>query len=350
MPAHVTQPAVAHPIHWESTNRVKKNISKHHRDHPKLATWLRIINNTGIQQRAFANPIDSPEVSGRTGAVARNTQAWKDAKPLAERAATQALEQAGLRPGDVDAIITSHTTSWAVPQMDVHLTNRLGLRPDVRRLALTTVGCVGGAKALAQAADHLAARPGSRVLVVVAEVISTTYHHGNTNREAMIYKALFGDSAAACIVTDTPLQPGLRIDDNWEYLLPNSVESSYWGEEDEDGKHFASDPEATKAPGKVMPVLKDWLKQHDALVPDFALIHAGGPAILNAVQQGLALTDVQLAHSWGSLAAVGNLGGASVLDVLRRTHDTPPANGDRGVMLAYGPGFATTALTGTWVS
>lgn len=350
MPAHATRPVVIHPPHWVSTEALLDNIRAHHPDHPKLGAILRVIRNTGVQQRAFANPLDSPEVSGHTGAIARNTQAWNDARPLAEQAAAQALDEAGLRPIDVDAIITSHTTSWAVPQLDVHLTNHLGLRPNVRRLAYTTLGCVGGAQALAHAAHHIAARLGSRVLVVVAEVISTTYHHSNTSIDAMIYKGLFGDSAAATIVSDQPLQPGLRIDDSWEYLLPQSIDSSYWGELDPAGKHFASDPAATKAPGQVMPHLLAWLDKQGATSPDFTVIHAGGPAILNAVQAGLDLTDTQLAHSWASLQEVGNLGGASVLDVLARAHAAPPAGGDRGVMLAYGPGFATTALTGTWTA
>ncbi|WP_411144693.1 hypothetical protein [Streptomyces sp. x-80] len=47
---------------------------------------------------------------------------------------------------------------------------------------------------------------------------------------------------------------------------------------------------------------------------------------------------------------MGNLGGRSVLDVLARTCAAPPADGTRGVTLAHGPGFTTTALTGTWTA
>ncbi|MFI0717251.1 hypothetical protein ACH4SK_43220 [Streptomyces inhibens] len=76
----------------------------------------------------------------------------------------------------------------------------------------------------------------------------------------------------------------------------------------------------------------------------------GGPAILTAAQLGFDLTDVQLQHSRAGLAEVGNLGSASILDVLRRTHGTPPDNRGPGLMLAYGPGFTTTALTSTWTA
>ncbi|MFI7096753.1 PhlD [Streptomyces lydicus] len=351
MPAHVTRPAIVHPPYWVTTDEICSNIAAHHPDHPRLEVALRIIRNTGVQKRAFAHPLDSELVSGNLGFFTRNAAAWTDTKRLAEQAAQQAITQAGLTPPDIDAVVTSHTTSWSVPQLDVHLIEALALRPDVRRLALTTLGCIGGTQALAKAADLIAARPGTRILVVVSEVISTTYNHDKTSIQSMIYKGLFGDSAAACIVTDTPLSPGLRIDDSWEYLLPGSQDTSYWGAVDQAGFDFDSHPDAKKAPGRVMPALRDWLKQRDALNPDFAITHAGGPAILTAVEKGgLGITRDHLAPSQASLEQVGNLGGASALDVLRRTHDTPPPAGDGGVMLAFGPGFTTTALTGTWVA
>ncbi|MFE0377339.1 hypothetical protein ACFW1M_17515 [Streptomyces inhibens] len=87
------------------------------------------------------------------GVANRNQQAWVDASTFAERAAAQAVEKAGLQPGDITAIVTSNTTRWAAPGLDVHLVDKPGLRPDVRRIALATVGCTGGAQALTRAAD-----------------------------------------------------------------------------------------------------------------------------------------------------------------------------------------------------
>lgn len=347
MPAHVTRPAVEHPNHWVTTDDICDNITTHHPDHPKLETVLRVIRNTGVERRAFHHPLGSDQISGSLGIADRNRQAWADASTLAEEAAEKALEAAGLQPGDITAIVTSNTTSWAAPGLDVHLVEQLGLRPDVRRVALATVGCIGGAQALTRAADLVTAH-GSRVLVVVSEALSTIYHHVDTSLESMIYKALFGDAATACIVTAEPLQPGVRIDDTWEYLLPNSRDR-FWGSLLETHIRFDSTKAATRAPADAMPALVDWLKQRDAVTPDWAVVHAGSPAILTAAQQGLSLTGSQLQHSHASLAQVGNLGGSSVLDVLRRTHGAPPADGAKGLMLAYGPGFATTALTGTWV-
>ncbi|GAA0501105.1 PhlD [Streptomyces olivaceiscleroticus] len=353
--AHVTRPVIVHPDHWVSTDEILDNIQRYTRQpdgspHPKYGAWERIIRNTGVERRALCHPLYSPTVSGSTGMVDRNAKVWAAASALAEQAAAQALETAGLQPRDIDAVITSHSTSWAVPNLDIHLIESLKLRPDVRRTALTTLGCIGSAQALAKAAEQAQARPGTRVLVAVAEAISSIYHHGDTSTEAQIYKALFGDSAGAATVTSEPIEPGLAISDSFEYLLPGSRTKSYWGRMSEQGFHFDSSREAVRGPGEAMPALVDWLKQRDMLQPEVMLMHAGGPAILTAVQDGLGLTDEQLAHTRASLRENGNLGGVSVLDVLRRHHTTPPADGASALMLAYGPGFATTALTGHWAA
>ncbi|MFK8851181.1 type III polyketide synthase [Streptomyces sp. Ac-502] len=347
MPAYISRPALALPPHKVTTEEICADIAARHPDHPRLGAVLRTVRNVGVTTRFFAQPLNSPTVSGNAVLEERGTQAFADAVNLAEKAARSALGDTALSPADVDCIITSHTVSWAVPNLDLHLIDRLGLRPDIRRQAYGSLGCIGGAHALAMAADQVAARPGSRVLVVVAETLSSIYHHTDTSIDAMIYKALFGDSGGACIVTDEPHGPGLRIDDTWHYYLPHSRDR-YWGRLDREGFHFDSTKAATAAPADAMPALTAWLATQPHQDFDFVLAHAGGPAILNTIAAGLGLDREDLRHSWDSLAETGNLGGISVLDVLRRTHENPPADGAAGFMLAYGPGFTTSALTGTW--
>ncbi|MFC5647065.1 3-oxoacyl-[acyl-carrier-protein] synthase III C-terminal domain-containing protein [Kitasatospora cinereorecta] len=78
--------------------------------------------------------------------------------------------------------------------------------------------------------------------------------------------------------------------------------------------------------------------------------HTGGPAILNDLAKHLDLDDGVLHHSWDSLDQVGNLGGASVIDVLDRTYTTPPAPGQTGLLIGFGPGFSGSAAKVTWVA
>ncbi|RPE39772.1 chalcone and stilbene synthase-like protein [Streptomyces sp. Ag109_O5-1] len=133
------------------------------RDHPRMGGWQRIIRNSGVHTRYWSRPL--PEATRPTSVGHRAQVAFGDALQHAEDAAQRALQEAGLQPGDIDCIVTSHTTSWAVPNLDVHLVDRLGLRPTVARLPLSTLACSGGVHALGRALMFAQYRPGSRVLV-----------------------------------------------------------------------------------------------------------------------------------------------------------------------------------------
>ncbi|MET8746370.1 PhlD [Streptomyces sp. NPDC004728] len=347
MPAYIARPITTLPAHKVTTPEISDDIRAHHPDHPRLGAILRIIGNTGVNTRYFTRPLDAPTISGTAGIGERATAAFTDALDLAEQAALRTLATHGVAVTDVDAIITTHSTGWAVPNLDIHLIDRLGLRPDVRRIALTTMACAGGTQALIRASDMVTARPGTTVLVVAAEVISAVYNHADTAVEHMIYKALFGDSAAATLVTDQPLGPGLRIDspaDTYEHVLPNSLDR-YQGRADTTGFHFDSTKEALSAADDVLPHLRDWLGPH---IIDFAVIHPGSTRIITDTATALGLDAHDTRHSTNTLADEGNLGGVSVLRILERTHAAPPTAGAIGVTVAYGPGFTTAAIRGTW--
>lgn len=348
MPAYICRPHTVLPAHKVTTAEIIDDIRHHHPDHERIRSLPRIIANMGVNTRYFTRPLDSPTVAGQAGIGERSTAAFADALDMAEQAALRVLDVHQLTPADVDSIITTHSTGWSVPNMDIHLIERLGLPPHTRRIALTTMACAGGVQALIRAVDMTAARPGTTVLVVAAEVISSVYNHQDTAIEHMIYKALFGDSAAATIVTDHPLGPGLRVDspaDTYEHVLPGSL-PRYAGRADATGFHFDSTREALTAADDVLPDLLDWLgPQH---IVDFAAIHPGSPRIITDTARALGLDAHDARHSTDTLADEGNLGGPSVLRVLERTHDDPPAAGAEGLLVAYGPGFNTAAIRGTW--
>ncbi len=353
--AHVTRPTIAMPPHHITTDDICADIAQAHPALPHLAVGLRIARSTQVSSRRFCRPLRDPSVGGEAPITERNRIAFTESSVLAVKAAQQTLRETGVDPRAIDCIITSHTTSWTVPGLDVHLIETLGLRPDLRRIPMSTLGCVGGAQALVKAADHLAARPGSTVLVVVAEMLSTVYNHRDTSKESMIYKTLFGDAAGACLVTDIPLGPGLRMESTWEYLLPDS-RKRYAGRLDTSGLHFDSEKSATAAIRDVMPALRRYLAQQAMSDVEFTVLHPGGPRIILDAEQGLGIDqEPGLAdkakvtrHSWASLREEGNLGGVAVLAVLSRTHDDPPADGARGLLLGFGPGFALAAATARW--
>ncbi|MET9447062.1 PhlD [Streptomyces cinerochromogenes] len=346
MPAHIARPSTVLAPHKITTDEIAEDIRTHHPDHPRLGAILRVIRNCGVETRYFTQPLDTPTVNGTADIGERVTRAFTDGLAMAEQAARAALHRHGLQPGDITGLITTHATGWAVPNLDIHLIARLGLRPTVRRTALTTTACAGGAHALIRAVEQALLHPGSRVLVVAAEVLSTAYNHADTEIEHMIYKALFGDSGAATLVSSEPLGPGLTVDADgvFEYALPDSL-TMYAGRIDGTGLHFDSTKQATGGARHVMPAVLDWLADRPVDAP---VIHPGSKPIILDTVTALGLTETDARHSLDTLAEEGNLGGVSVLRVLERTHGRPPADGESALMVAYGPGFSVSALHGTW--
>ncbi|MFJ9037151.1 PhlD [Streptomyces sp. NPDC102406] len=344
-PVHVSRPRTVLGAHKVGTDEIADDIRAHHPGHPRLAAAVRAVLGCGVRTRYFTRPLASAASAGEGHAIGERARgAFADALELAHEAAEAALRDAGLAATDLGGIVTTHSTGWSVPNLDVHLMTRLGMRPTARALAHTTLACTGGVKSLIRAADMVTARPGRPVLVVAAEVISAVYHHSDTGIDAMIYKALFGDSAGAAVVSAEPLGPGFSFDDTYEHVLPDTA-GHLSGRITSDGLHFDATKEGRAASRHALPAFMEWLGDRSA---DFAVIHPGSPRIIADTVGALGLGDQAARHSTDTLTDEGNLGGVSVLRVLERTHDEPPAPGSRGAMVAYGPGFATAALYGHW--
>ncbi|MFF8902577.1 PhlD [Streptomyces lydicus] len=386
-----------------TTEEVIADICSHHPNHEKIRTIPRHITRSGVRTRFFSHPIDSPYVGGpavidaRTQQAysdaadvaeaaarrlldeqgvapedidvfltryfshqvdspylrgsadigARSEQAYSDAVDMGEAAARRLLDEQGVAPEDVDIFVTSNSVSGGkIPGVDIPLAERLGLRTNIRRIPLSTVACAGGATAIALTADMLAAHPGKTVLAVVTEPLSTTYNHADTDVSNMIFKGLFGDGAAAFLGTTAPIGPGVRIEDSFEYRLPDSRDA-YFTQNDAAAVHFGSTKRSLTAVRQCMPELRSWLAGRHIDVP---VIHTGSPDIINTVAHALGLDDQAAHRSHTSLAELGNPGGIAVLDVLARVHADPPKPGSEVAIVAFGPGLVMAVCRGVWCS
>ncbi|MFT9667486.1 PhlD [Streptomyces rhizosphaericola] len=336
----IGRPVVVQAPYRVGTDELERDIRTRHK-HPKLGVWLRMLRSTGVVARPWSAP---PDVTlGRTGIGVRSRAAYQAARDRAVTAAGQALDRSGLKPGDVDVLVTTHTTSWTIPGLDVDLVGRLGLRPDVERIGLATAACVGSAHGLVHAVRSLRGRGGGRALVVAAEDLSTLYltRPGEPRMQDVLYAGLFGDAAGAAVLStvDRTSAGDLVAEDVWELVLPGSA-GAYWGVIHEDGVSFDSGREATTAPNRVLPHLTGWL---DGRAVAWAAVHPGGPGIISGTLTGLGLDEEKSGrHARDSLAG-GNLGGVAVLDVLERTLDEGSVSGP-GVVVGFGPGFTAAAL------
>ncbi|UQI49708.1 PhlD (plasmid) [Streptomyces sp. HU2014] len=346
--AYVTPPVVTFPEHTVTTPEILADMHRSNPGHPMLERIPALAKTLGVEQRQFVSPLD---VVARTGTVdERNTVAAEAMLALAEQAARDALDRSGLTAGDIDWIITSHTTTPLTPGLDVHLINKIDFKPTIKRIPVTQLGCVGGAHALTLANDLVDATPGTRVLIVVGEALSTVYQRSDTTTAGFLYRLLFGDSAAACIVSSDPEGACLNMQAAWQYTVPGTMKH-YALHTRAEGMFFTSHSNSSGGAAHVMGPLAQWLRDYDPdWAPEVVIAHAGGPKPLELMAKGLGCPPGLLSHSWDSLRLRGNLGGASVLDVLARTHEDAPRNGSPTLLLGIGPGLTGAAIRGESIS
>lgn len=274
---------------------------------------------------------------------------------LAARAARDALDRAGVAPEEVDFVLFTSVTGIGAPSVDAALVERLGMRRDVKRLPSFGLGCAGGAAGLARVHDYLAGHPHDVALLVCLELCSLTLQHGDVDPASLVASGLFGDGAAAAVVAGgahpaVAAAAGPEVVATRSRLYPGTEEDLGWriGASGFRIVLSASLPDVVRA--ELADDVEALLGAHGLKTGDVTrwVVHAGGPRILDAVEQGLGLPADALAASRASLSAVGNLSSASVLDVLDRTLATGPPGGSPGVLLAFGPGVTVEMVLLRW--
>jgi alkylresorcinol/alkylpyrone synthase len=316
----------------------------------KHALVRRLHASASVSRRHLALPID--QYLELDGFGAANDAFIEVATELGGQAVLGALDEAGLRPDQVDYVVSTTVTGAAVPSIEARIATEIGLRPDVRRVPLFGLGCVAGASGLARLHDLLRGDPDAVGVLLSVELCSLTVQRNDPSTANLVASGLFGDGAAAVVaVGDHRPEPGPTIVDSRAHLYPDTQRAMGW----DIGGLGLKIVLGAEVPDLVTEFLgedvRQFLKSHDLDVGDVTawVAHPGGPKVLDAMQDALGLTDGELDLTWRSLDQIGNLSSSSVLHVLRDTLDQrEPAAGSPGVLLAMGPGFCSELVLLRW--
>ncbi len=314
-----------------------------------LTLAQRVFENAAVQTRYGCRPLlDLSEPLSVTAA----SQLYRDyACRLGEGVARESLDRANVTPAKVDLIITTSCTGFMIPSFDAYLANTLGFSAHVKRLPVTELGCAAGGVALARAFDYLQAFPHHTVLVVAVELPSLTFQFQDVSPANVVSSALFGDGAAAIVLSGASVPGRPRILATESTLFPQTTEVMGFDLRDS-GFHIvlsAEIPELVCA--EVPQLVTRFLGAQGLTVSDIShfLLHPGGRRVLEGLVECLGLRPEQATVSKTILRDYGNLSSASVLFILDRFLTTEQTcSGDLGLLLAFGPGFSAEALLLRW--
>lgn len=310
----------------------------------KLAAWDRVagvFRTAGIRTRRAVKPAHWYE---EPRGWPERTAAYLDgAAELFRRAAGQALDEAGLKAGEIDAIVTVSSTGIATPSLEARVAVEMGIRPDVRRTPVFGLGCAGGVAGLALASRLARAEPGKNVLFVAVEICTLAFRLDTLSKANIVATALFGDGAAACVLST---RPGLaEIDAAGDHTWPDTLDIMGWDVEPQGfGVIFARAippfVESQLAPAIDAICQKEGIERE--LVDRF-VCHPGGVKVIQALETTLRLPQGALDIEREVLAEYGNMSAPTALFVLQRL--AKRALPSRMLLTAMGPGFSASCVS-----
>ncbi|KAM7462077.1 hypothetical protein LguiA_030198 [Lonicera macranthoides] len=278
---------------------------------------------------------------------------------LGKEAATRAIKEWGQPKSKITHLVFCTTSGIDMPGADFQLTKLLGLSPSVKRLMMYQQGCFAGGTVLRLAKDLAENNKGARVLVVCSEITAVTFRGpSDTHLDSLVGQALFGDGAAAIIVGSDPVadveNPLFEVVSAAQTILPDS-DGAIDGHVREVGLtfHLLKD-----VPGLISKnIEKSLVEAFKPLgISDwnslFWIAHPGGPAILDQVEEKLALKPKKLEATRHVLSEYGNMSSACVLFIMDEMRKKSGTNGFKttgeglewGVLFGFGPGLTVETV------
>jgi alkylresorcinol/alkylpyrone synthase len=300
-----------------------------------------VFDNAGIARRHIVAPQDWYVTSH--GWRDRNDVYLKASEQLFVEAASAAIERAGLNPDEIDGIVTVSTTGIATPSLEARVAQRVGFRENVRRVPVFGLGCAGGVNGLSLAARLALSAPGSRWLFVTVETCSVSIRLDSDDPAAVVATALFGDGAAAAVVTSGEHSLA-RITASAEKLWPDTLRIMGWDVEDP-GLAVVFDraippfieAELARAVAEMCTAMG--AKREDI---DRFCCHPGGVKVIDAIEHALELNQGELNLEREVLRDYGNMSAPTVLFVLERLLERGLPQ--KVMMTAFGPGFTCAGM------
>ena len=268
---------------------------------------------------------------------------------LSQRAAETCIES---HPDQkITHLITVSCTGMSAHGLDIELLDLLKLPVTTARTSVNFMGCYAAIHALKLANAFCIADPSAVVLIVCTE-LCTLHFQKELTVDNVTSSMLFGDGAAAVLVTGNDETPGLHIDHFYSTLSVKGKADMAW---ELSSKGFLMTlsgyiPELLQEDFE--PLVERALKSSSANKNEIThwCVHPGGKRILEAIHKSLQLHNGELKHSYDVLKEYGNMSSPTILFVLKEImHSLSPAQHQQKVFCAaFGPGLTMETFVASY--
>ncbi|XP_059448827.1 3-ketoacyl-CoA synthase 20-like [Corylus avellana] len=336
-----------------------------------LAFQKKILERSGLGQKTYL-PETLKRVPEKWPCMA---DARKEAESVLFGAIDELLEKTRVKTKDIGILVVNCGAFSPTPSLSAMIVNHYKLRGNILTYNLGGMGCSAGIISIDLAKKLLEAQPNSYALIASTENTTLNCYYGN-DRSMLVSNCLFRMGAAAILLSN-------RSSDRRrsKYELVHTVRTHKGADdkfykcvfqrEDDEGKVGCSlSKDIMEAAGEVLktniitlgPLVlpmsekllflaslvgrKIFKMKMKAYVPDFKLafnhfcIHAGGRAVLDALEKNLELTDWHMEPSRMTLYRFGNTSSSSLWYELAYLEAKGRIRkGDRTWQIAFGSGF-----------
>jgi predicted naringenin-chalcone synthase len=309
--------------------------------------YARILADDSIARRHLA--LDDLSEILETDQDAILARFERAASELSAASLGRAMAAAGVEARSIDYLAATTCTGYLCPGLTSYLSERVALRPDVRRADLVGMGCGAALPALEQACHFLAAHPDGTAAVVCTEICSAAFLLDDAP-DQVVSNAIFGDGSAAAILrrvdetADARSRPrflGFR-----SLVVPEWRETLRFRTRGGRLRNMLSRDVPVHAARACRRLVGELLDAHGVERSQIAhwVLHTGGRLVLDALERSLGLPASALDASRAILRDAGNLSSPTVLFVLdEEQRRRPPIRGELGIVSAFGAGFSAHA-------
>ncbi len=309
---------------------------------------IKLFENAGVDRRYSI--MDAKDVFLKTSFEEKNDIYAKESIKLAEGALKKALYKGGLKPQDIDYIITVSCTGIMIPSLDAYLINRLKMKQDIVRLPVTEMGCAAGVSGIIYAKNFLKANPNKRAVVIAVESPTSTFQLDDFSMVNIVSAAIFGDGASCVVLSSYENDNGPEIKDEAMYHFYDAEQMMGFKLRNT-GLQMILDKQVPETISNHFPnIVHPFLERNGLSINevDHLIFHPGGKKIVQTVEGLFGELGKNIDDTKAVLKLYGNMSSATVLYVLERFMDRDLPKGDKGLMLSFGPGFSAQRILLEW--